>query len=221
MKEITLTYDDLASTIIRVAIRSLKSKGMYALFRCFVGQQNKNSLMSALVSTIEPLHFYYNGEENPYMNANTYEEIKQIMLRYFCCDPNLIVEKENIQPMMVTMLNHFLHHCLESAVHYCYGSIDSMHSIGSDIFNAIGVEIFGDDFVDETSKVDLKLADQDTVTKLKYIDDDLVGTFSPYYITPRDISISTDFGSFDSAFYERLVQLLNSVNHIPNSISMF
>lgn len=221
MKEITLTYDDLASTIIRVAIRSLKSKGMYALFRCFVGQQNKNSLMSALVSTIEPLHFYYNGDENPYMNANTYEEIKQIMLRYFCCDPNLIVEKENIQPMMVTMLNHFLHHCIENAVHYYYGSIDSMHNIGSDIFNAIGVELFGDDFVDETSKVDLKLVDQD-VTKLKYVNDDLVGRFSPYYITSRDISISTDF---DSAFYERLEKLLNSVNQTIdincNSISIF
>ena len=216
MKEITLTYDDLASTIIRVTIRSLKSKGMYALFRCFVGQQDKNSLMSALVSAIEPSHFYYYSDENPYMNSNTYEEIKQIMLRHCCnCDPNLLVKKENVQPMMITMLNHFLHYCLEGAVHYYYGSIDSMHSIGNDIFNAIGVELFGDDFVDETSKV----VDQDIVTKLNGIDDfGLVGRFNPsYHTTLRDINV--DFGSFDSVFYERLAQLINSAHY--NSISMF
>jgi len=205
MKEITLTYDDLASTIIRVTIRSLKSKGMYALFRCFVGQQDKSSSMSAFVSLIKPPIFWLDSDTNPYMNSNTYEEIKQIMLRHCCTyDPNLIVEKENIQPMMTTMLNHFLHHCLEGAVYYHYGSIDSMHSIGSDIFNAIGVELFGDDFVDETSKGDLKLVDQDIVTKLKY-NDDLVGRFSPYYTTLGDIS-----ASFDSDFYERLQKLIDS-----------
>lgn len=152
-----LTNSDLAFIVYKNLVKILKSKKLYHIFRCNVGNSISNLSVRYSAYCICPKHFMDNpfvakvfhreASRSPFGEAKNLSDLFCRMKTCVRCDDNISsISDTRLQMIVLEHINNLLHYCVEPTVL----DFSLLNSIGNEAFNAVCGELFGEEFVDVT-----------------------------------------------------------------------
>lgn len=149
----TLNDKALAQITYKCMCKVLRKEKMYCQFRCFVGGATSVYRSFPSFERYEKIAIK-TSNQNPFFRARTLNE-------FYCELTNALgnstkINKNNnnntalVQERIMQFINLILHHSVELFIN----NFLSLETIGEEVFNTTCRQIYGNDFVDETAKVD-------------------------------------------------------------------
>ena len=184
-KNINITYEELFFKVCRILTRALKEKQLYPLFVISVGNVTYPRKPSAAKSLLNALNSFlkartsvgWHSLENIFFACQSFED----MVTQLAYNPKECIPQDKIQQTMMEMVNQIIHSCLESTM-----EPNTVATFGKEVFENVGKDVFGDDFVDETENAPLdsikayKLYGVDTSRDTKVFGTDFIKNFENY-----------------------------------------
>ena len=184
---------------------------MYPIFKCFVGNSKKPSASKMLYDSLEGLRHINTisqrfRDENVFYRCERFDEMSQRFLQINHQNtPNEYIPQDQIQQLTLKMVNEIIHACLEKA----FGDRNMVEEFGREVFEKVGKNICGEDFVDETENTPQEIENAKQLHNfdgdfVKFIQEKMYALNIPGHFTtfststsPNGITTTTTTNSYD------------------------